>query len=55
MFKIVLFLEESDDDWSTPTKIGFLFLNRLVIAEADGVEVIGRDQRQRSLIYAKKQ
>ena len=43
MFKIVLFLEKSDEAWSTPLKIGFLFLNRLVIDEEAALEVIGKD------------
>ena len=42
MFKIVLFLEESDEAWSTPLKIGFMFLNRLVIDEEAAFEIIGR-------------
>ena len=49
MFKIVLFLEESEDAWSTPIKLGFLFLNRLLIEEDAGFEVIGRVPRLKML------
>ena len=41
MFKIVLFLEKSDDAWSTPLKIGSLFLNLLIIDENSAIEVLG--------------
>ena len=41
MFKIVLFLEKSDDAWSTPHKIGSLFLNMLIIDENSAIEVLG--------------
>ena len=47
MFKIVLFLEKSDEEWSTPLKIGFLFLNRLIIDEEAALEVIGKDPETR--------
>ena len=47
MFKIVLFLEKTDEAWSTPLRIGFLFLNRLVIDEEAGLEVIGEDPETR--------
>lgn len=40
MFKIVLFLEKSDDAWSTPHKIGSLFLNMLIIDENSAIEVL---------------
>ena len=41
MFKIVLFQEESSDAWSTPLKMGSLYLNVLTIDEAVAIEVIG--------------
>ena len=41
MLKIVLFLEESEDAWSTPLKIGSLYLNMLTIDEEVAIEVIG--------------
>ena len=45
MFKIVLFLEKSDEEWSTPLKIGLLFLNRLVIDEEAALEVMGKTRK----------
>lgn len=50
MFKIVLFLEKTDEAWSAPLKIGFLFLNRLVIDEEAALEVIGKDLETRKII-----
>ena len=47
MFKIVLFLEKSDEEWSTPLKIGLLFLNRLVIDEEAALEVVGKNLETR--------
>ena len=41
MYKIVLFLERSDDAWSTPLKIGSLLFNMMVIEEDACIEVIG--------------
>ena len=41
MYKIVLFLEMSEDAWSTPLKIGSLLFNMLVIDEDICIEVIG--------------
>ena len=49
MFKIVLFLEKSDEAWSTPLKIGFLFLNRLIIDEEAALEVIGKNPKTRKI------
>ena len=40
MQKIVLFIEPFDDLWSTPLKIGKLFLNRFAVAEDAASEVL---------------
>ena len=38
--KIVLFIEPSDDAFSTPSKIGHLFMNRFVVDEDPGFEIV---------------
>ena len=40
MQKIVLFIEPFDDVWSTPLKIGNLFVNRFAIEEDAASEVL---------------
>ena len=39
MQKIVLFIEPNDDAFSTPSKIGHLFMNRFAIDEDPGYEI----------------
>ena len=40
MHKIVLFIEPTDDAFSTPSKIGHLFMNRFAIDEDASFEII---------------
>ena len=40
MQKIVLFIEPSDDAYSTPLKIGNLFMNRFSIGEEANFEIV---------------
>ena len=40
MQKIVLFIEQNDDDFITPAKIGHLFMNRFGVDEDAAFEVI---------------
>ena len=40
MQKIVLFIKPRDDAFSTPTKIGHLFMNRFAVDEDAGSEII---------------
>ena len=40
MQKIVLFIEPNDAEWSTPLKIGNLFMNRFVVEEDAASEVL---------------
>ena len=40
MNKIVLFIEPSDDAFSTPEKIGHLFMNRFAVDEDASCEVL---------------
>ena len=40
MQKIVLFIEPSDDAYSTPLKIGNLFMNRFAVEEDAASEVL---------------
>ena len=40
MQKIVLFIEPTDIEWLTPSKIANLFMNRLLIEEDVGSEIL---------------
>ena len=40
MQKIVLFIEPYDDAWSTPLKIGNLFMNRFAVDEDAASEIL---------------
>ena len=40
MQKIVLFIEPSGDAFETPVKIGNLFMNRFVVEEDTGFEIL---------------
>ena len=40
MHKIVLFIEPTDDAWSTPSKIGHLIMNRFAIDEDASFEIV---------------
>ena len=40
MQKIVLFIEPNDDAYSTPSKIGHLFMNRFAIDEDSSFEIV---------------
>ena len=40
MQKIVLFIEQNDDAFMTPSKIGHLFMNRFAVDEDPGFEIV---------------
>ena len=40
MNNVVVFIEQSQDPWSTPTKIANTFINRFAVDENDACEVI---------------
>ena len=40
MQKIVLFIEPNEDIWSTPLKIGTLFMNRFAVDEDAATEIL---------------
>ena len=48
MHQVVLFLEEQEEDWRTPLKIGNLFFNRFGVDEDAAFEMIGVYNLQKS-------
>ena len=48
MHQVSLFLEEQEDDWSTPLKIGNLFFNRFAADEDAAFESVGVYHLQKS-------
>ena len=48
MHQVVIFMEEQEDDWSTPLKIGNLFFNRFGIDEDAAFESVGVYNLQKS-------
>ena len=40
MQKIVLFIEPTDDAFSTPFKVGHLFMNRFAVEESANFEIV---------------